>query len=75
MKKLIILALALVMCGCNKHIENRFRVGTVDYDVIVIDDCEYLKTGTTLAHKGNCKYCVERHKKEQEELIRKIKVQ
>lgn len=76
MKKLILfLALALVMCGCNKHIENTFRVGTNNYDVIIIDDCEYLKAGAAFTHKGNCKYCAERRKKEQEKLIRKIKEQ
>lgn len=74
MKKLIILlALAFVMCGCNKHIENTFRVGTVDYNVIVIDDCEYLKAGMSFTHKGNCKYCAERRRKEQEELIKRLK--
>ena len=73
MKKLILLlTLAFVMCRCNEHIENTFRVGTINYDVIVIDDCEYLKSGTALAHKGNCKQCAERRMKEQEELIRKI---
>lgn len=75
MKKLILLALAFVMCGCNKHIENTFRVGTVDYNVIVIDSCEYLKVGFEFTHKGNCRFCAERRKKEQEELIHKIKEQ
>lgn len=76
MKKLILLlTLVFVMCGCNKHIKNTFRVGTTNYDVVVIDDCEYLKAGFAFTHKGNCKYCAERRKKEQEELIRKIKEQ
>lgn len=76
MKKLILLlTLAFVMCGCNKHIENTFRVGNVNYDVIVIDNCEYLKAGAAFTHKGNCKFCAERRRKEQEELIHKIKEQ
>ena len=74
-KPILLLALAFVMCGCNKHVVNTFRVGTVNYDVIVIDDCEYLKSGATLAHKGNCKFCAERRREEQEELISKIKEQ
>lgn len=38
-----------------------------DIHVIEIDDCEYLAntvhSGIALAHKGNCKYCLERGKK------------
>ena len=46
--------------------------------VITIDSCEYLYidnprsyTGGTLTHKGNCKYCAERRKKEIEAAVRK----
>jgi amino acid permease len=28
--------------------------------VIVIDSCEYIKSGTKIIHKENCKYCTER---------------
>ena len=30
----------------------------------VIDSCEYITWGQGLAHKGNCKFCAERRKKE-----------
>lgn len=43
--------------------------------VIIIDSCEYIHYGYGLAHKGNCKYCSERHKKEQEELVQRLKEQ
>lgn len=46
--------------------------------VITIDSCEYLYIknaeffdGGSLSHKGNCKYCAERRKKEIEAEVRK----
>jgi hypothetical protein len=38
-----------------------------DYEVIVIDECEYINWGVSygymnITHKGNCKYCAERAK-------------
>lgn len=85
MKKLILLlALAFVMCGCDLNLENqsqevqRLLDPRIDYDIIIIDSCEYIRTSgydTHYEHKGNCKYCAERRKKEQEELIRKIQRQ
>ena len=32
--------------------------------LIVIDSCEYIASDYSLAHKGNCKFCAERRKKE-----------
>lgn len=34
------------------------------YSTIVIDSCEYIEAFNRLAHKGNCKFCAERCKKE-----------
>ena len=34
-----------------------------EYKVRVIDGCEYLVEYGRMAHKGNCKYCIERAKK------------
>lgn len=73
MKKLILLALAFVMCGCEPKVKNGYKVGTNIYYVTTIDDCEYIRSGNHFAHKGNCKYCAERRRKEQEELIRRLK--
>lgn len=80
MKKLILLALAFVMCGCvppkNEDGSIKLNTGNANYpQVIVIDSCEYIHWVYGLAHKGDCKFCAERRKKEQEELISKIKEQ
>lgn len=81
MKKLmLLLALVFVMCGCvppkNEDGSIKLNTGNANYpQVTVIDSCEYIHWVYGLAHKGNCKYCAERYKKEQEELIRKIKEQ
>lgn len=81
MKKLILLlALAFVVCGCNKPTNNiEAPVGsnpfTSTFQTIIIDSCEYIIGSYKLAHKGNCKFCAERRRKEQEELINKIKEQ
>ena len=79
MKKLILLlALVFVMCGCGKEVA--YKIDNIK--IVVIDSCEYIKTYSygisnnyNYSHKGNCKFCAERLKKEQEELIRKIKEQ
>ena len=78
MKKLILLALTFVICGCDEKEpqilkDNIVNIHGWDCKVIEIDSCEYIQGGYMLSHKGNCKYCAERRKKEQEELIRKIK--
>lgn len=82
MKKLILLlTLAFVMCGCIPTNEDgSLKLNTGGFNgsrVVIIDSCEYISYngGYGLAHKGNCKFCAERRKKEQEELIRKIKEQ
>lgn len=83
MKKLIILALAFVMCGCDFEQLN-YNVSPDEIIIKEIDSCEYFMVhissysdgGCYLPiHKQNCKFCAERRKKEQEELIRKIKEQ
>lgn len=63
--------------------ENR----TISPEIVLIDSCEYIvchSVGGTQSmlfeqpiyiHKGNCKFCAKRRKKEQEELIRKLKVE
>ena len=66
------MALVFVMCGCmEQKADGSYRIGT--FKVIVVDSCEYIVEGNRLAHKGNCKFCAERRKKEQEELIRRLK--
>ena len=45
-----------------------------EFSIIEIDSCEYLIRSTQyygfMSHKGNCKYCAERRKKELEKLER-----
>lgn len=68
MKKLFLLALlAMIMVGCDtKHSDGTYE--PCRYKVYVIDSCEYVGVceGSQydfLAHKGNCRFCLERNKK------------
>ena len=83
MKKLIILlAFVSLMCECSETTLTNHRETKVDYTqdgfpITIIDSCEYIRyangRGPEFTHKGNCKFCAERRKKEQEELIRRLK--
>ena len=77
MKKLILLALiVIIMAGCiptNPDGSLKLSERANGPRVVVIDSCEYICYGYGMAHKGNCKFCAERRRKEQEELIRLIK--
>ena len=42
------------------------------YSTIVIDSCEYIEAFNKLTHKGNCKFCVTRHRKERQDLIKQL---
>ena len=75
MKKLILLALtAIIMAGCYYY-EDPSKDYSPRYRTVYIDDCEYLmdKGNYCITHKGNCRFCAERRKKELEELVIKIK--
>ena len=86
-KILPLLALAFVMCGCYlvSNFEPDAGVQLIDNEeynkkyvtTYIIDSCEYIHIQGIpgLQHKGNCKYCAESRRKEQEELINKIKKQ
>ena len=67
MKKLLLLALlATMMVGCKDEKGRNYATDEREYtyEVTVIDSCEYICTPYyKLAHKGNCKYCLERNKK------------
>lgn len=65
MKKLLFIA-AVLLCSCEepRTVEN---VGGTSFDVIEVDSCEYI-IGCAgyygyMAHKGNCKYCEQRSKR------------
>jgi hypothetical protein len=73
MKKLLLLSLlATMMVGCEEKNEDR-EYATCErgytYEVLVIDSCEYFRSAYILAHKGNCKFCLERNKKMVKEQI------
>ena len=78
MKKIILLALAAIMIvGCSSNNRTAPNCGT-DYHVYVIDSCEYIgvindvfsnREFNYLAHKGNCRFCAERRKKELREMF------
>jgi len=88
MEKIILLALtalmillaftALIMAGCdvkqpNTNTEASENIRRLGYEVIVVDNCEYIRGNKKLAHKGNCRFCKERRQKELEELVIKLK--
>lgn len=80
MKKLLLLMFTtIIIVGCetesNYKVTKSPKVNEVGLSVIEYDSCEYVKGGggignsSYLAHKGNCKYCKERRKKEFYEMI------
>lgn len=82
MKKIILLALAtLIMVGCMKTRENGepilsdyYNQHSVDNPFLqVLDSCEYICWRNRMAHKGNCRFCIERRQKELKELVIKLK--
>ena len=84
MKKFILLALAtLMIVGCfndNDEYKAPYKNGGLeshmvgaDMRTVVIDSCEYIGTRFQLAHKGNCRFCAERKKKELNELVEQLK--
>jgi len=78
MKKIALLALTvLIMVGCED--QQRYAKALANNDnfgVCVYDSCEYVVRSVGykgfLAHKGNCKFCAERRKKELDSLAIKI---
>ena len=76
MKKIILLALTTLMvvgCGEQKP-DGSFDISRIiNYETIVIDSCEYIRGYSRIAHKGNCRFCAERRKKELKELVEQLK--
>lgn len=65
---LLAAAIAVTLGGCFKHKDSANEIAE-DYQVIVIDSCEYIAAkapfgdyGWVMSHKGNCKFCAERNK-------------
>lgn len=69
---LFLALMALLLMSCEEAPRTE-KDSVIEYDVIEIDSCEYimvqsethrLKKATSIAHKGNCKYCKERNSTE-----------
>lgn len=56
---IILAVLLLTSCG-EGHPSKNIAYG---YKIIVIDSCEYIQYSYGFAHKGNCRFCLERNKK------------
>lgn len=81
MKKLILLALAVIMiawCSYACAFQEEHKTG----DVVTMHGCEYIVNHVITSygcrndiyvHKGNCRFCKERREKEMEEFVKRIK--
>lgn len=73
-KKIILLALVILMVGC-RYRTTGMNIVTASNSVIVVDEntsdsCEYYPH---YGHKGNCRFCKMRRQKELEELAKQLK--
>ena len=89
MKKFFSLLLVVTFClvglsSCDgeNELQKRNNISKVismaaNDGVVVIDSCEYVYITSGykgyLAHKGNCKYCEQRRKREQDKLVERIR--
>lgn len=56
------LLVAFLFCGCGDF-EKRQTIKQVEsMQIVEFDGCEYVFAYRRIAHKGNCKYCIERAK-------------
>lgn len=63
---MITIIIIFLLASCEEKEKNKENY--VDgFHVVVVDSCEYICTTRVhsgyMAHKGNCKYCLERNKK------------
>ena len=72
---MIFVLAAIMMVACTQVNAGRKSYSTSE-DIYVIDSCEYICTsvyiGAVYTHKGNCKFCAERHRKELYDLIKQL---
>lgn len=66
---LLLLVMMILMSSCGKSPRTETD-SVLEYDIIDIDSCEYIMVQsrtyygyivTSIGHKGNCKYCMERN--------------
>lgn len=63
-----VLFATIILCGCEKDGKVISTLNSIDIKTYVIDECEYIGSVTggnrdILTHKGNCKFCAERNKR------------
>lgn len=76
MKKISLLTLtAFIAVGCDhQNADGSYSTsGSLMMETVVIDSCEYISAYNRLAHKGNCRFCVERRKQEMKDLVNELK--
>ena len=56
------LLVAFLFCGCGDFEKRQIIKQVENMQIVEFDGCEYLVGYRRLAHKGNCKYCIERAK-------------
>lgn len=62
----ILIGVMIMLFACTPNEIARTTGNPEIYNIVVIDNCEYIKTyegyqlGYTFSHKGNCKFCKER---------------
>lgn len=62
---IVLLSFGFGMYNCNggqKYGSEKAPNKSKHYRVLEIDSCEYIKIGSQIMHKGNCKFCLERNK-------------
>jgi hypothetical protein len=77
---LFILIFVIIQIGYYVHDKVTKNKNSADYintnyTIIVIDSCEYVRYDypISIAHKGNCKYCLQRQKIESEQMLNNLK--
>lgn len=74
-KIFLVVFTALMMVGCDDVRPSKEVDGA---EIVTIDSCEYVRCLTYYghivdSHKGNCRFCTERRKKELKELVEQLK--
>jgi len=74
MKKILLLSFIISFTGCSASVERDTELCNENYHTVIIDSCEYLSLirNYDLTHKGNCKFCAERRKKEITEILEQL---
>lgn len=73
MKKLLIFLVPFFLLSCSESKRPYIEIDGIK--VVTIDNCEYIRSRAygidyySFTHKGNCKFCTERRKKEYAEVV------